>query len=80
MFFYGICNLYVYALAYLSWPVEVKFKEYEIDLESAERQGSGAQQVEMTDRAGQKPGEKLELEEEEKEEDVVGPDKVGIQF
>ena len=34
----------------------------------------------MTDRAGQKPGEKLELEEEEKEEDVIGPDKVGIQF
>ena len=33
MFFYGICNLYVYALAYLSWPVEVSFKEYEIDEE-----------------------------------------------
>ena len=34
----------------------------------------------MGDRVGQRPGEKLELEEEEKEEDVVGPDKVGIQF
>ena len=43
MFFYGICNLYIYALAYLSWPIEVKFKEYEIDLESVEQPGSGAQ-------------------------------------
>jgi len=31
MFFYAMCNIYVYALAYLSWPIEVIFKEYEID-------------------------------------------------
>ena len=31
VFFYAMCNIYVYALAYLSWPVEVYFKEYAID-------------------------------------------------
>ena len=31
-FFYGMCNLYIFALAYLSWPQEVKFKEYEINI------------------------------------------------
>ena len=28
LFFYGMCNLYIFMLAYLSWPVEIKFKEY----------------------------------------------------
>ena len=40
MFFYGICNLYVYALAYLSWPVEVSIKEYKIDEEQEQNAGA----------------------------------------
>ena len=74
MFFYGICNLYVYALAYLSWPVEVSIKEYKIDEEQEQNADAdpdvapaGAQEIEMEDRGGQEPAEKLELEEEEKE-------------
>ena len=32
VYFYAVCNVYVYALAYLSWPVEYYFKEYDIDV------------------------------------------------
>ena len=31
IFLYSMCNLYIYALAYLSWPVQVHFREYELD-------------------------------------------------
>ena len=31
VFFYSMCNIYIFAYAYLSWPIEVTFKEYEID-------------------------------------------------
>ena len=31
VYFYAICNIYVWALAYISWPNEIIFKEYEID-------------------------------------------------
>ena len=31
IFFYVMCNVYMYALAYLGWPVRTFFKEYEID-------------------------------------------------
>merc|ERR1712076_56522 len=31
VFFYSFCNLYIYTLAYLNWPVIYYFKEYEIE-------------------------------------------------
>ena len=31
VFFFVMCNIYMYALAYLSWPVRTFLKEYEID-------------------------------------------------
>ena len=31
VFFYALCNIYVWALAYISWPSEVVFKEYNIE-------------------------------------------------
>jgi len=45
MFFYGICNLYIYALAYLSWPVEVNIKEYKIDEEQEPNENSDQQEA-----------------------------------
>ena len=49
LFFYGMCNLYIFALAYLSWPQEVKFKEYEINLggDSVADVAPGGTQIEM---------------------------------
>ena len=31
VFLYVMCNIYIYALAYLSWPAVVYFKEYELE-------------------------------------------------
>ena len=44
-----MCNLYIFALAYLSWPQEVKFKEYEINLggDSVADVAPGGTQIEM---------------------------------
>jgi len=31
LFFYATCNLYIYTLAYLNYPVVYYFREYQID-------------------------------------------------
>ena len=31
VFFYALCNIYIWAMAYVSWPQEVVFKEYNIE-------------------------------------------------
>ena len=49
LFFYGMCNVYIFALAYLSWPQEIKFKEYQISLDGDSQAdiGPGGTEIEM---------------------------------
>ena len=46
-----MCNIYIYSLAYLCWPVETYLKEYEIDESKIELGSEDVTKIEVAPQA-----------------------------